>query len=187
MWKFEKLLFLQFWLVSLVVQNTSPLNIEVMFENSLWFLLQVQPVRVVWRPSVQPRLRCGRKQLHPSQQLLVWRGLPHAARYSVSFANSMHFPKTANKPKNLTTAWCDCLPPFTCQNHVEFRLFWQEEEVVILLVSEAEMRVSNICHTHWQVRGITAAFVSWHSAAIRDLHDCKFEVGMKVDRRLSLS
>lgn len=44
---FVKPLFLQFCLGSLVEQNTSSLNIEVEFENSLMFLLQVQPVRVV--------------------------------------------------------------------------------------------------------------------------------------------
>lgn len=42
---------------------------------------QVQPVRMVRRPSLQPRLRRGGEQLHPPQQLLVWSRLLDATRY----------------------------------------------------------------------------------------------------------
>lgn len=47
----------------------------------LLLVLQVQPVRVVRRPSVQPWLGCGGEQFHPPQQFLVWSRFFNAARY----------------------------------------------------------------------------------------------------------
>lgn len=48
----------------------------------LLLVLQVQPVRVVRRPSVQPWLGCGGEQFHPPQQFLVRSRLFNAARYT---------------------------------------------------------------------------------------------------------
>lgn len=48
---------------------------------------------MVWRPSVQPWVRCCGEQFHPPQQLLVWSRVFNAARYGgTQAAVAPHLP-----------------------------------------------------------------------------------------------